>query len=484
MRGFNPITDLRPPDPFNEPAGESTESIEGIRIRLVSTRNKTAELVQVIKTKNISFKKDIDKIQELNRRLRKTIPRIPIMRGDAAVTTGVTVEEQFRKSFGLRGGFARFGQKAPVKPGFPLLDVIIAAILAKAGIKKKVKIGGSNNIRNFIRKNNKPIKIPEIYTGATKGRRTINITDFVEDLTQKPKGLPQVGEKVIPFKKKPNFFPQKTARRGTAFEGDASQRTVDVTAEVVSEQNIISRLTKIFDARKLKKFSKEKGFLNFSKKADKIKASSNVPFEMRPYDTGLEVNRYVTQAQRAFTGKSSVKFPNSLSIKTLFNQNKADLQVMLKDRESKLKNLTPGTEEYRNMKRSIQLVNNGIRRINNSYKTYLNSSKRRLKKNVQVMKESGLNYTDPMIENLERDMKFRKKFNKDVELFEKNPEEYYKKLKRENYLDKIESETFRYNKNKSRVNAKPMSNDIAMLNTDTGITNTTIIITDPNNFLT
>ena len=44
---------------------------------------------------------------------------------------------------------------------------------------------------------------------------------------------------------------------------------------------------------------------------------------------------------------------------------------------------------------------------------------------------------------------------------------------------KIESGTFRYNKNKSRVNAKQMSNDIAMLNKDTGVTNTVIIITDP-----
>ena len=33
------------------------------------------------------------------------------------------------------------------------------------------------------------------------------------------------------------------------------------------------------------------------------------------------------------------------------------------------------------------------------------------------------------------------------------------------------------------LNTKPMSNDLAMLNTDTGITNTTIIITDQNNFL-
>lgn len=44
---------------------------------------------------------------------------------------------------------------------------------------------------------------------------------------------------------------------------------------------------------------------------------------------------------------------------------------------------------------------------------------------------------------------------------------------------KIESGNVRYNKNKSRVNAKQISNDIAMLNKDTGVTNTVIIITDP-----
>ena len=31
----------------------------------------------------------------------------------------------------------------------------------------------------------------------------------------------------------------------------------------------------------------------------------------------------------------------------------------------------------------------------------------------------------------------------------------------------------------SKINVKPMSNDIAMLNTDTGVTNTVIILTDP-----
>tara|TARA_B100001989_G_scaffold245496_1_gene215337 strand:+ start:1879 stop:3042 length:1164 start_codon:yes stop_codon:yes gene_type:complete len=44
---------------------------------------------------------------------------------------------------------------------------------------------------------------------------------------------------------------------------------------------------------------------------------------------------------------------------------------------------------------------------------------------------------------------------------------------------KLESGVFQYNKNKSKVDAKSMTNDIAMLNKDTGLTNTVIILTDP-----
>ena len=84
---FNPITDLQPTDPFNVPVGESSEEIESIRVKLVVTRNKTAELVNILKKKNISFNKDIDTIRELNRRLMRTIPRIPILRGDASTQT-------------------------------------------------------------------------------------------------------------------------------------------------------------------------------------------------------------------------------------------------------------------------------------------------------------------------------------------------------------------------------------------------------------
>ena len=283
MRDYNPITDLRPPDPFNEPAGQSTEAIERIRTRLASTREKTAELVEIIKTKNISFKKDIDKIQELNRRLRKTIPRIPIMRGDAGTTSGDTIEEQFRRGFGLGfGAFARPRQKAPVKSAFPFLDLAIAGLLGARGkgLGKKTDLGAFNNIKNFTRQNNKPVVIPEIFIpspGATKrGKQMFDMTafaDFLNKIFGKPNVLKPGSGNVLPFRRRPTFAPSKEVakKRGTAFfEGDASQRTVDVTAEVVSPQNILERVTSLLNTRRLRKFSKEKGFLSFSKDADKI----------------------------------------------------------------------------------------------------------------------------------------------------------------------------------------------------------------------
>ena len=496
MRGFNPITDLRPPDPFNEPAGQSTEAIERIRTRLVSTREKTAELVDVIKAKNISFKKDIDKIQELNRRLRKTIPRIPIMRGDAGTTSGDTIEEQFRRGFGLGfGGFARSRQKAPVKSAFPFLDLAIAGLLGARGkgLGKKTDLGAFNNIKNFTRKNTKPIKPSEVYIpfDDTKGgRRTINITelaDFLNKLDKKPNVIKPGSGTVIPFRRPPTFAPSKevTKKRGKVFEGDASQRTVDVEAQVVSEQNIISRLTKIFEARRLKKFSKEKGFLQFSKRADELQKLTKVPFELRPYDTKLEVNRYVQQLQRAATGKTNIKYPDFNSIENLFTSNRADLKVMLKQRKAQLNNLTPGTEDYKNMQSSIRLVESGIRRINKSFERYLN------KVDSQIRKETRLERQNRNIIK-----RMLKKSNKEVEDFLKLPksqrEQIIKNRKEgedildyinrggDDYvpLDQLDFGTTRYNKNKSRVNAKPMNNDLAMLNTNTGFTRETVIITD------
>ena len=94
---FNPIKDLQPVDPFNLPAGESTKSIEAIRLRLVETRSRTAGIVDVLKKRNKDFSKDIKTIRELNRRLMRTIPRIPILRGDASVQGGSLEEISARR---------------------------------------------------------------------------------------------------------------------------------------------------------------------------------------------------------------------------------------------------------------------------------------------------------------------------------------------------------------------------------------------------
>lgn len=94
---FNPITDLQPVDPFNVPVEESSEEVESIRVKLIVTRNKTAELVNILKKKNISFSKDIDTIRELNRRLMRTIPRIPILRGEATTQTNRLEEVSMRR---------------------------------------------------------------------------------------------------------------------------------------------------------------------------------------------------------------------------------------------------------------------------------------------------------------------------------------------------------------------------------------------------
>ena len=94
---FNPIKDLQPVDPFNLPAGESTKSIEAIRLRLVETRSRTAGIVDVLKKRNKDFSKDIKTIRELNRRLMRTIPRIPILRGDASIQSGSLEEISARR---------------------------------------------------------------------------------------------------------------------------------------------------------------------------------------------------------------------------------------------------------------------------------------------------------------------------------------------------------------------------------------------------
>jgi len=119
MAKFNPMRDLMPADPFNVPAGQSSNEVESLRVKLAETKDKTASIVEVIKNKNSLLGKDLDKIQNLNRRLRRTIPRIPSMPGSAGVQFGEVTEER-----------RRTGRKRPRLPLF---------LPSGGGVKTKVK---------------------------------------------------------------------------------------------------------------------------------------------------------------------------------------------------------------------------------------------------------------------------------------------------------------------------------------------------------
>ena len=59
--------------------------------------SRTAGIVDVLKKRNKDFSKDIKTIRELNRRLMRTIPRIPILRGDASTQTNRLEEVSMRR---------------------------------------------------------------------------------------------------------------------------------------------------------------------------------------------------------------------------------------------------------------------------------------------------------------------------------------------------------------------------------------------------
>ena len=71
--------------------------------------------------------------------------------------------------------------------------------------------------------------------------------------------------------------------------------------------------------------------------------------------------------------------------------------------------------------------------------------------------------------------KFKQKIPKSLEQSNKEINEFIK----QNFSPDSPLYKFQKGKSKVKLDGKPMSNDIAMLNTDTGVTNTVIILTDP-----
>ena len=309
MADFNPIRDLRSPevDPFNVPAGQSTQEVEQVRLRLVLTKEKTEDIVKLIKRKGLVFKKDVEKIQELQRRLRKTIPRIPILRGDASVQGGSERETTMRRG-GFDLDFNRFRTTStkPVRDPFPILDIIITAVLLRLGIRKKVKVQGANKVVQFFRtKTNEPVKVK----------------DFIKIL-----------EKEFAKTKNPAY------------------------------QTLIRQL-KLSQATQQKVLSKKEGFAFSSKKFDKIK---DVETTMFPKGRTLTLTR--RNSNRLLRDlRKSAKENNGLGAEN-FDEVAASTDLVLKEMKNglltKIGKLTPGSKEFNQTKRAIEKIDDTLIKVN------------------------------------------------------------------------------------------------------------------------
>ncbi len=306
MVDFNPIRDLRSPDvdPFNVPAGQSTQEVEDIRLRLVLTREKTENVVKVIKNKGLIFKKDIEKIQELQRRLRRTIPRIPILRGDASTQVGSQVGVQKRGGFGLDfNRFNRMKTTVTKETPFPLLEIIVAGILIKLGIKGGTP-GGANKITKFFRNNTKI----------------------------KSKDLIKILEKEFARTKNPAY------------------------------EKILKQL-KLSEATKLKVSSQKEGFAFSSKKFSNIK---DVETTLFPKGRTLTLTR--RNSNRLLRDlRKSAKGNNGLGAEN-FDEVAASTDLVLKEMKNglltKIGKLTPGSKEFNQTKRAIEKIDDTLIKVN------------------------------------------------------------------------------------------------------------------------
>ena len=403
MNDFNPIRDLRSPeaDPFNVPAGQSTQEVEDMRLRLVLTREKTENIVKIIKNKGLVFKKDVEKIQELQRRLRKTIPRIPILRGDASVEGG-SEEEITRRSFGFDLDFNRRFRtktKVPTKDPFPFFDLIFTAI-----------------VLFLTRRGGKGIKVPpfikNLFKGKGKGADPTTIDDILKQLDKQIKEL----------EKAKKFVPQ-------------SLRNAKKNLELVKQnQTTAARMSAGFEKNK-----------NVIRKGQK--------------DANL-ANKLLKE-NKAFVKRETETIKDSIAFtKKMVKQDLAKNPV----------------DAFENLQVARATFTSRIQGLENAIKTDKSLTKGRVKAIRQVIAE--LKKANKEIDDITRELS--DKYPEILEEFQKN-EEFMKILSGKSKLNQEQfKQLFKMLKvgggtPLSSVNASPMSNDIAMLNTDTSYRDIIII---------
>ncbi len=397
MVDFNPIRDLRSPevDPFNVPAGQSTEEIEAIRLRLVLTREKTENIVKIIKNKGLIFKKDAEKIQELQRRLRKTIPRIPILRGDASVQGG-SEEEVTRRSFGFDLDFNRRFRtktKTPTKDPFPFFDLVFTTIvlLLSRGGGKGIKV---------------PPFLKNLFKGKGKGKGADPTT--IDDI------LKRINEQIKELEKAKKFVPQslRNAQKNLQLVQQNQSTAARMSAGFNKNKNVIKKGKK--DAQLANKLLNEnKSFVK--RETETIRDSINFTKKMIKEDI-------TKNPASAFENIQVARDSFARQIKSLENAIKID-KTLPKSR-------------VRAMRQVIRELKKGNKEIDS------------------LAKELGDKYPE-ILEQFQDKEELIKGLSKKSKYNEENFRKLFEMLK------------VGGGKPLSNLNAKPMSNDIAMLNTDT-----------------
>jgi hypothetical protein len=113
---FNPIKDLTPFDrnkAVKQLGGVTDEEISSLSRGLRDTSLKTSAIVDQLRRDVSLLKRDLDKISELDRRLKRVIPIIP---GQGAVAGNIFPEDKPGPSGGLNIPIPKFPKIPPFTP--------------------------------------------------------------------------------------------------------------------------------------------------------------------------------------------------------------------------------------------------------------------------------------------------------------------------------------------------------------------------------
>lgn len=432
MAKFNPITDLMPIDSSNESVDESSEQIKVIRTQLIQTRNSLSNVVNIIKTKNSLLDRDLDKIKSLNDRLQRTIPRIPIMRGKTGVLFGDTIEEEKKKG----------SLKIPMfPPRVPMEEEVVT--YSRPIVKQAANIVGNIfNIGLIFGFTKSLLSKPKVTIPTPKpSPDSVNVGDdlakIIQDIIKKRK---EQGLDVVPL--------EKTLK--SIFKGRRREEILKNMSNLKRNQREGRRSIIRRKGEELLYDMQAKGEIKGDLLGDKNMLSI---LGRETIEKILGVSTKITKrVNRLFqTQKSAVR--RNITKKTgksiEMEQAEENFGLLQKAIEKSRIEGTVGKEE--SMFKSVQVLRTfqtGLRtRIQLSTSP---SEKRRL--------SEALKFLEGKTEQL-------------LKVIEKQNPKLYEKL---NPLFKFEGKPV-----KSDIGSPESNNIASLLNTDTGITNTVIIITDP-----